>query len=63
MEKSAKKGGTIVLAWNSNLVNRKILGIFSNDFELYTEPPFDTFEHRVDSAIKRDIIVARKTRN
>ncbi len=64
-KKVLKKGGTIVLAWNSNLINRKKFGnIFSNEgFELYTEPPFDTFEHRVDSAIKRDIIVARKTRN
>ncbi len=61
-KKVLKKGGTIVLAWNSNLINRKKFGdIFLNEgFELCTEPPFDQFEHRVDSAIKRDVIVAKK---
>ena len=40
---------------------KKVWEYFSNEgFELYTEPPFDTFEHRVDSAIKRDIIVAKE---
>ncbi len=62
-KKVMKKGGSIVLAWNSHLINRKKFGeIFQNEgFELMTDSPYDLFEHRVDSAIKRDVIVAKKS--
>jgi tRNA G10 N-methylase Trm11 len=61
-KKVIRKGGSIVLAWNSHLINRKNLGeIFQQEgFELMTEGAYAQFEHRVDSAIKRDVIVARK---
>lgn len=56
------KGGTVVVAWNSFVVSRKKLAeVFStNEFEVLTGSPFDEFEHMVDKAIKRDILVARK---
>jgi len=57
-----KKGGVVVVAWNSFVVSRqKLSEIFAeNGFEVFTEAPYDGFEHLVDRSIKRDIIVARK---
>ena len=57
-----KKGGTVVVAWNSFIVpKRKLEEIFvSKEFEVFTESPYKDFEHLVDKSIKRDIIVARK---
>ncbi len=56
------KGGVIVMAWNSYLVNReKLSGIFkSHNFNVLMQNPYDEFEHMVDKSIKRDIIVAQK---
>ncbi len=61
-KKVLRKGGSIVLAWNSHLINRKKFAKFfeKGGFEVMKEFPYDQFEHRVDSAIKRDLIVARK---
>ena len=60
--KVLKIGGTIVIAWNAFLVSReKMIDIFENKgFDVLSHPPYDEFEHRVDSSIKRDIIVAKK---
>nr|WP_321406948.1 hypothetical protein [uncultured Carboxylicivirga sp.] len=57
-----KKGGCIVLAWNSFVVSKhKLTGHFNNNgFEVLSEAPYDQFEHMVDKSIKRDIVVARK---
>ncbi|MFC2089311.1 TRM11 family SAM-dependent methyltransferase [Bacteroidota bacterium] len=57
-----RKGGTVVLAWNTFLVSRKELSeIFSKKgFFVFTDYPYTEFEHRVDKSIKRDIIVAKK---
>ncbi|MBI9064918.1 MAG: hypothetical protein JEZ14_23225 [Marinilabiliaceae bacterium] len=57
-----KKGGVVVVAWNSFVVSRqKLSEIFTdNGFEVFTEAPYDGFEHLVDRSIKRDIVVARK---
>ncbi len=57
-----KKGGTVVIAWNSFVVSRKKLEqIFLNhSFHVFTEAPYNQFEHMVDKSIKRDIIVAQK---
>lgn len=58
-----KCGGTIALSWNSFLLSRedvcalvKQKGLFVFDDVIYA-----SFEHRVDNAIKRDLIVAQKT--
>lgn len=60
--KVLKKGGTVVLAWNSFVISPKKLGeIFeSNGFSVFGEEPFNKFQHMVDKSIKRDIIVAKK---
>jgi 16S rRNA G966 N2-methylase RsmD len=60
--KTLKKGGVIVLAWNSFLISRaKLSESFSSDeFEIFNTSPYDEFEHMVDKSIKRDIIVVRK---
>lgn len=61
--KVLKKGGAIVLAWNSFLFPReKLSGIFAaNGFKVISPAPYDQFEHKVDSSIKRDVIVGKKT--
>ena len=60
--KVIKKGGVVVLAWNSFLATRqKLATIFSESgFNVLLQSPFDEFEHMVDKSIKRDIIVAKK---
>lgn len=60
--KVLKPGGALVLAWNSHLVSRKrmqdLLG--QAGFEVKIESPYDKFEHAVDRAIRRDLVVAIK---
>ncbi len=60
--KVLKKGGVIVMAWNSFLVSRqKLAGIFNeNGFEVLDQTAYNEFEHMVDKSIKRDIVVAKK---
>lgn len=57
-----KKGGVVVVAWNSFVVSRfKLSKIFTNNgFEVLSSPIYDEFEHMVDKSIKRDILVAKK---
>ncbi len=57
-----KKGGVLVVAWNSFLVSpKKMKTIFNdNNFDVMSDYPFDNFEHLIDKSIKRDIIVAKK---
>lgn len=61
-KKVLKKGGCIVLAWNSFLVSRtKLACLFEeNGLTVLNETPYDGFEHMVDRSIKRDIIVAKR---
>lgn len=60
--KVLKKGGTIVIAWNSFIVSREqLLEVFlANKLEVLSQAPYTDFEHMVDKSIKRDIIVAKK---
>lgn len=57
-----KKGGIIVLAWNKFVLTREALEkiLSDNGFAVFSGNPYDKFEHMVDRAIKRDIIVAEK---
>lgn len=61
-QKVLKTGGTVVLAWNSFLISREALAATFEavGFDVLSEAPYGDFEHMVDKAIKRDIIVARK---
>lgn len=59
---SLKSGGVIVLAWNKFVLSREeIVDIFSrHNLDVFNDSPYTNFEHRVDQAINRDIIVAKK---
>lgn len=59
-----KPGGALVLAWNTNVFPKVQFAslLEQNGFEVLSQEPYDRFAHRVDNAIMRDIIVARKPR-
>ena len=60
-----KPSGTIVLAWNAFVTPKhRLAAIFEeHGFEVLSAAPYDGFEHMVDKAIKRDVIVAKKNRS
>lgn len=60
--KILKKGGIVVIAWNSFVASKEELHeiFFEHGFDVLSESPYDEFEHMVDKSIKRDIIVAKK---
>jgi len=60
--KVLRKGGVVVVAWNSFVASRhKLSNIFAeNGFDVLSQAPYDEFEHMVDKSIKRDIVVAKK---
>src|SRR4051794_19148021 len=53
-------GAAVGLAWNTRVLPRRDLaGIMgSAGLSVLDGPPFDSFEHRVDRSIQRDVIVA-----
>ena len=57
-----KAGGALGLSWNTHVVKRdEIAAILERaGLEVRTGGPFEGFAHRVDQAILRDLIVARK---
>lgn len=59
---SLKSGGVIVLAWNRFVLKREQMEEIFAKYSLVVmnESPYNQFEHRVDQAINRDILVARK---
>lgn len=60
--KVLKPGGAVALSWNTFVLPKREMAevLEQNGFAVLTGGPYDMFEHRVDQAIKRDIIVARK---
>ena len=61
-KKALKPGGTLVLSWNSNVFPKSQFAeiLTQAGMEVLTDGSYNKFEHRVDSSIMRDIIVARK---
>lgn len=57
-----KPGGTLVLAWNRFVLERHVLAglLREKGLTVLDEPLYQRFVHRVDQAINRDVIVARK---
>ena len=57
-----RPGGCIVLAWNSNVLPHEKMALLfeKNGLVLKNGEAYADFEHRVDQAITRDIIVANK---
>ena len=57
-----KPGGVLALAWNTNVFPKYQFEALLQEAGLdeLRDAPYDQFSHRVDNAIMRDIIVARK---
>lgn len=57
-----RTGGVMALAWNSNVLDRhKMEKIFAaHGLTVLNEGEYAKFEHRVDQAILRDIVIAKK---
>ena len=57
-----KKGGTVVIAYNTYTFKRAALEeiLIESGLQVIKEKPYDNFEHWVEQAVNRDIIVARK---
>ena len=60
--KVLKPGAALVLAWNTLVLPRAEMAALLADqgFEVKAGGPYDRFSHRVDQAIRRDIITAVK---
>ena len=57
-----KTGGCAAISWNKFLLSQKDMSeIFAEyKFKVLADAPYNRFEHRVDQAIKRDVMVAVK---
>jgi SAM-dependent methyltransferase len=57
-----RPGGALGIAWNTNVARRAdALAILAEaGLEPMDEGPYQSFEHRVDQAIVRDIVIARR---
>jgi hypothetical protein len=57
-----RPGGAIGIAWNTLVARREDAArvLAASGLEPLTEPPYLSFRHRVDQAIVRDILIARK---
>lgn len=57
-----KPGGAMALAWNTFVLPRAAMRevVEKHGFRVLEDAPFDAFAHRVDQAIRRDILVARR---
>ncbi len=55
-------GGVMVLAWNTFVLSRQEMSkmIAASGFDVFPPSPESAFLHRVDQAINRDIIIAKK---
>ncbi len=62
LKKVLKPGGALALAWNTFVLPKAQMAevLEQNGFAVLTGGPYDMFEHRVDQAIKRDILLAKK---
>jgi hypothetical protein len=57
-----RPGGAAGIAWNTLVARREDVAriLAGADLDVLDEPPYLSFRHRVDQAITRDIIIARK---
>nr|BFF27708.1 hypothetical protein GCM10025732_56730 [Glycomyces mayteni] len=64
MGRAAAAGGAMGLSWNTYMTERaEMAGMLeAAGLEVLDAPPYLDFEHRVDHAINRDLIVARMPR-
>ena len=57
-----RPGGAIGLAWNTNVAGREELSgvLAAGGLEVMDADPYTRFRHRVDQAIVRDVLIARR---
>jgi SAM-dependent methyltransferase len=57
-----RPGAGVGLSWNTHVCSRATLVTLLSDagLDVLDDPPFSGFSHRVDAAIQRDLVVARK---
>ena len=57
-----RKGGTAALAWNVNVLPRGAVEQLLEDagFTVLRGGAYDRFQHRVDQAILRDVVISKK---
>lgn len=60
--KVLKSGGSMGLSWNFNSTSRAtiIRALDKAGLEILDQPPYTDFAHRVDQAVRRDLVVAVK---
>jgi Putative RNA methylase family UPF0020 len=58
-----RPGGAMGLSWNTKVASRHpvLARLRQHGLEVLDDPPYDGFAHRVDQAIVRDLVVARRT--
>jgi hypothetical protein len=58
-----RPGGAIGMSWNTHVARRDevIARLRGQGLDVLDDPPYDGFAHRVDQAILRDLVVARRT--
>lgn len=61
--KVLKPGAALILSWNTFMLKKATLAdiLRTSGFEVYMDGPYSRFSHRVDQAIIRDLIAAKKT--
>lgn len=61
-KKTLKKGAALGIAWNANVLSRKQLveTVEESGLEVLISEPYMQFEHRVDQAVIRDFVIAKK---
>jgi SAM-dependent methyltransferase len=57
-----RPGGAMGLSWNARITPRDdiVSRLREHDLDVLDDPPYDGFAHRVDQAIVRDLVVARR---
>jgi tRNA G10 N-methylase Trm11 len=60
--KALRPGGAIGLSWNTRVARRGDVAeaLAAAGMEIVEDGPYHAFRHRVDQAITRDVVVARK---
>jgi SAM-dependent methyltransferase len=58
-----RPGGAMGLSWNTHVARRDdvVARLRGHGLDVLDRPPYDGFAHRVDQAILRDLVVARRT--
>jgi hypothetical protein len=58
-----RPGAAMGMSWNTHVARRSdiVASLRSHGLDVFDHAPYDGFAHRVDQAIERDLVVARRT--